>query len=148
MQLIFYLLMLASSLFALGSALKNRNWISGLIAAGFMASLLFRYLSTTGLFYHAVALTVISACVLTILILITQEQFSPRHRVLAILISVPYVLVCSLKVLQLQGVQSLTWSLLISLLAFIFFTLDRRVWDHYWAHLMYISFASALILIR
>lgn len=148
MQLILYIIMLASSLFALASALKDRNLISGTIAIGFIASLVFQYLSPNGLFYHAVALTVISASALIILILIAQNRFSVRQRLAVAAVAIPYILVCSFKVLQLQGVQMVVWSLLLSLIAFIFFTLERRIWDHYWAHLLYIAAASVLILIQ
>ena len=148
MQLILYIIMLASSLFALASALKDRNLISGTIAIGFIASLVFQYLSPNRLFYHAVALTVISASALIILILIAQNRFSVRQRLAVAAVAIPYILVCSFKVLQLQGVQMVVWSLLLSLIAFIFFTLERRIWDHYWAHLLYIAAASVLILIQ
>ncbi len=148
MSMILTILLLLSSIFGFIRALKAQETVSIMIAIGFMISILLLYLSPQGLFYHSLALAVISAMVLTVLILISQERISLRHRLFALMVSIPYILVCLLKLLHFQGVQTFTLGLYLSLAAFAFLSIDRRVWDHYWAHLLFISLSAVSIVIQ
>ena len=114
MLLTLTILLILSSLFGFFTAFKAKNLLSILIAIGFIISTILRYLSPIGLFYHSVALVVFSAIALTVLIFITGDRISSRHRNAALLVSIPFILVCTFKVLQLEGLPTLTLGLYLS----------------------------------
>ena len=142
------LIQLCSAVYGLVAALRVKQWISALIASGFIISLVFTSLSPTGLLYHSTAITVSAVIALGLLIITAASGFDKRQRLLAILVALPYVLVSTFKVLQLQGAGSLTYVLFLSIVAFIVFSLDRRTWDHYWAHLLFVALSATWILLQ
>jgi len=147
MQAILSIILITAVSYAIIVAIKVRNWIAVLISLGFLLSALLRLLAPIALFYHSVALLVISTFVLILSILFAAEHVSARQRLLSLLIGLPLILVCSFKVFELQGISELSYGLYLSLAAFLFLTLDRRKWDHYWANLLFVTISALIILL-
>jgi hypothetical protein len=127
-------------------ALRKKQWINVLIFISYTCSPILLILDNTGLFYHALGLTICSTIGLIILVILNNSSESKRTLGASLLILTPYLLVCLFKMLQLQGIPVLRWTLLITILAFLFLTFERRKFDQFWFIYLFVALSSVLIL--
>ena len=139
-------ILLVIALVAMVLSITQRKWTVSLIALGLGMGPFLLLFDSTGLFYHAIALVIISLSGMTLYLLLERDSMSAKSLGASILILLPYILICIFKALQLQGIAILRWTLLISILAFIYYTFERRKIDQLWFILLYTSLSAGLIL--
>lgn len=145
MRYLLYTLLLLAAAYALFAALRKRAWISAGVAIAFGAAALMPILSPA-LFFHGMALQLMGSAALLALLFIGTDRPQGRMRSIALAIVAPYLLLLLMKLLQLQGINTLVWLLLIPIALTAYLSIARREWDHYWAQLCYVALAALWIL--
>ncbi len=127
-------------------AVKNRAWNSMWISLGLILAPMLLLTDPMGLFYHSLALTIIMTSGMISLLCIERSKWSRRSMTSALVILIPYLIVCVMKMFQLQGYSIVRWILLLSIVAFLQNSIDRRKWDQSWFIQLFIALSSAHIL--
>ncbi|NNC84404.1 MAG: hypothetical protein HKN79_12590 [Flavobacteriales bacterium] len=140
-----YYVLIVIGLIACVLSVKDRMWtLLVLSLAAALAPLLF-ILDPSGLFYHALGLMIMVSLGLGALMWLDRAGESKRSRLLIPLTLIPFVTMLIFKLLSLQGIQVVQYSLLITVGAFIYLTIERRRFDGYWFLLLYCSVWSLVI---
>lgn len=128
-------------------SLKKKEWTLALISAALIAAPTLLILDGVGLFYHALGLIICTGIALFLMIFLNRPNESKRTFLASILIVLPYLVVCVFKMFQLQGIPILRWSLLMTIIAFIYLTFERRKLDHLWVIYLFFVLSSVQILL-
>lgn len=126
-------------------SLKEKKWGYALISIGLSISPLLILMDNEGLFYHSLGLLLCSTITMLILIYLDQASETKRTIIASSFILIPYVLVCTFKMFKLWGISYLSWSLLLSILSFLYITFERKRLDHLWFLFLFIALSSGLI---
>ena len=134
------------ALAALVLSVSKKQWNLSLVALGLSIAPLLLIADGVGLFYHSLGIALISLLLFFPILILQKPRESKKHSKLILLALIPYILVILLKLFHLQGIALLRWTLLISILTFVYLTIDRRKFDNVWFILLYMAISSGLIL--
>lgn len=133
---------------ALSMALWKRNWLSSCVCLAYLSSSLFMIVDSSGLKYHSLSLEVLSTFTYVLILYLDRTDWNSKGRIALTILLGPFLLYSVMSLFKLGVLSLVRWILTVSLLSFLFITIDRRKWDQHWLLLLYISLSCLWILFQ